>query len=136
MSCLVYIPRDRYTTVVRLAMQDILVREFGGISIDYTARVSESPWAVVHFTVRLPDTPGRRTIDTSEANRIRIQALLTDASRTWADRLLGAVRTGSIEQGIAEHYAEALPEEYKQVVVVPAEAINDIKRIESLRPDR
>ena len=134
-SCLVYIPRDRYTTVVRLAMQDILVREFGGISIDYTARVSESPWAVVHFTVRLPDTPGRRTIDTSEANRIRIQALLTDASRTWADRLLGAVRTGSIEQGIAEHYAEALPEEYKQVVVVPAEAINDIKCIESLRPD-
>ncbi len=54
-SCLVYLPRDRYTTAVRLEMQDILVRELGGVSIDYTARVSESPWAVVHFTVRLPD---------------------------------------------------------------------------------
>ena len=63
-SCLVYLPRDRYTTVVRLEMQDILVRELGGVSIEYTARVSESPWAVVHFTVRLPDgsrPPGRRS---------------------------------------------------------------------------
>ncbi|MEY2592119.1 MAG: glutamate dehydrogenase, partial [Acidimicrobiaceae bacterium] len=51
-SCLVYLPRDRYTTAVRLEMQDILVRELGGVSIDYAARVSESPWAVVHFTVR------------------------------------------------------------------------------------
>src|SRR5882757_2775149 len=48
-SCLVYLPRDRYTTAVRLEMQDILVRELGGVSIDYAARVSESPWAVVHF---------------------------------------------------------------------------------------
>ena len=32
-SCLVYLPRDRYTTDVRLARQDILVRELGGESI-------------------------------------------------------------------------------------------------------
>lgn len=58
-SCLVYLPRDRYTTAVRLEMQSILVRELGGESIDYSARVSESPWAVVHFIVRLPDAPPR-----------------------------------------------------------------------------
>jgi glutamate dehydrogenase len=33
-ACLVYLPRDRYTTAVRLQMQDILVRELGGVSID------------------------------------------------------------------------------------------------------
>ncbi|MBV8350266.1 MAG: NAD-glutamate dehydrogenase, partial [Mycolicibacterium sp.] len=69
-SALVYLPRDRYTTAVRLEMQDILVREFGGTSIDYTARVSESPWAVVHFTVRLPDDSPPAKIDTSEDNRL------------------------------------------------------------------
>ncbi|MFN8033699.1 MAG: NAD-glutamate dehydrogenase [Mycobacterium sp.] len=131
-SCLVYLPRDRYTTVVRLAMQDILVREFGGLSIDYTARVSESPWAVVHFTVRLPDSSTRQSIDTTEANRTRVQALLTDALRTWGDRLIGAARTGSIDQAMAEHYADALPEEYKQVVN-PIEAITDIGFIEGLQ---
>ena len=86
-SCLVYLPRDRYTTAVRLEMQDILVRELGGVSIDYAARVSESPWAVVHFTVRLPDGPHPQDIDTSLDNETRIQNLLTEAARTWGDRL-------------------------------------------------
>jgi glutamate dehydrogenase len=133
-SCLVYLPRDRYTTGVRLEMQDILVREFGGKSIEYTARVSESPWALVHFTVRLPDGRTGRAIDTSDANRTRVQALLTEAARTWADRLIGAVQTGSIDQAAAEHYASAFPEVYKQAVA-PLDAINDIAIIEELQDD-
>ena len=133
-SGLVYLPRDRYTTAVRLAMQDILMREFGGDSIDYAARVSESPWAVVHFTVLLPEGVAAGGLDTSEANRARIQDLLTEATRTWADRLLGAASTGAIEVGTAEHYTDALPEEFKQVVK-PVEAIADIAIIEGLQPD-
>ena len=82
----------------RLAMQDILVRELGGVSIDYTARVSESPWAVVHFTVRMPDSSRPQDVDTSVDNETRIQNLLTEAARTWGDRLMGAVKTGSIDQ--------------------------------------
>ena len=57
LSCLVYLPRDRYTTAVRNRMQDILLRRLGGASIDYTARVTESVLARLHF-VR-PDA-GRR----------------------------------------------------------------------------
>ncbi len=133
-SALVYLPRDRYTTVVRLEMQDILVREFGGASIDYTARVSESPWAVVHFTVRLPDDTRNAKVDTSEDNRLRVQALLTEAARTWADRLIGAVQSGSIDQEQAEHYADAFPEVYKQAVS-PFDAIADIAIIEGLQDD-
>ncbi|MBV9638991.1 MAG: NAD-glutamate dehydrogenase [Mycobacteriaceae bacterium] len=133
-SALVYLPRDRYTTAVRLGMQDILVREFGGTSIDYTARVSESPWAVVHLMVRLPDQSRPAQIDTSEDNRLRVQALLTEAARTWADRLIGAVQSGSIDQDQAEHYAEAFPEVYKQAVS-PLEAIGDIAILEALHQD-
>ena len=133
-SCLVYLPRDRYTTAVRLAMQDILIQEFGGDSIDYAARVSESPWAVVHFTVMLPAGAQVRTVDTSEANTARIQDMLTEATRTWGDRLLGSVPAGAIDAGTAEHYVDALPEEYKQVVK-PVEAISDIGIIEGLQPD-
>jgi glutamate dehydrogenase len=131
-SCLVYLPRDRYTTAVRLEMQDILVRELGGVSIDYAARVSESPWAVVHFTVRLPEGSRQRDVDVSLENEARIQDLLTEAARTWADRLMGAVKTGSITQAIAEHYAAAFPEVYKQAFA-PLIAINDIAIIEELQ---
>ncbi len=131
-SCLVYLPRDRYTTAVRLEMQDILVRELGGESIEYTARVSESPWAVVHFTVRLPEGSRPGSVDVSLRNEARIQDLLTEAARTWGDRLLGAVKTGSIDQAKAEHYSAAFPEVYKQAVG-PDDAINDIAIIEELQ---
>ncbi|MGV0992117.1 MAG: NAD-glutamate dehydrogenase [Mycobacterium sp.] len=130
-SCLVYLPRDRYTTVVRLAMQDILVREFGGVSIDYTARVTESPWARVYFTVRLPEGPDSRSIDASEANRIRIQELLTEAARTWSDRMLASA-SGVLDPEVAEHYAAVLPEDFKQAVK-PSEAIADIGFAEALQ---
>lgn len=130
-SALVYLPRDRYTTAVRLAMQDILVRELGGASIDYAARVSESPWAVVHFTVKMPDGSQRSDIDASSENEDRIQNLLTEAARTWADRLIGAVKSGSIAQGVAEHYATAFSEVYKQAFT-PQDAIGDISIIEEL----
>ncbi|OOK81073.1 bacterial NAD-glutamate dehydrogenase family protein [Mycobacterium kansasii] len=137
-SCLVYVPRDRYTTAVRLQIEDILVREFGGTRLEFTARVSESPWALMHFMVRLPEkddgvsAPG--SVDVSEANRLRIQALLSEAARTWADRLIGAAAVGSVGHNDAEHYAAAFSEAYKQVVS-PTDAINHIAIINELTDD-
>lgn len=134
-SCLVYLPRDRYTTAVRLQIEDILVREFGGTRLEFTARVSESPWALMHFMVRLPtDDPNPRPVDVSEANRTRIQALLSEAARTWGDRLAAAAPTDSVTHADAEHYASAFSEAYKQVVT-PAEAIDDIAVIKELSDD-
>ncbi len=132
-TALVYLPRDRYTTTVRLAMQDTLVRELGGTGIDYTARVSESPWALVHFTIRMPEDNLSTSVDTSEANRIRLQGLLTQTSRTWSDRLVSAVRPDSpIDRACAERYSVILPEVFK-TNVAPVDAIDDIARIEGLQ---
>ena len=52
MSALVYLPRDRYTTEVRLVMAGVLRRAFGVQDVDYTARVTESVLARLHFVVR------------------------------------------------------------------------------------
>nr|WP_280831904.1 NAD-glutamate dehydrogenase [Mycolicibacterium frederiksbergense] len=131
-SCLVYLPRDRYTTAVRLEMQHILVRELGGESIDYSARVSESPWAVVHFTVRLPDGSRSHSVDTSTENETRIQKLLTEATRNWGDRMTSAAAAAALNPAAVEHYASAFPDDYKQAVA-PADAITDIAIIEGLQ---
>ncbi|QUR68321.1 NAD-glutamate dehydrogenase [Mycobacterium spongiae] len=133
-SCLVYVPRDRYTTPVRLQIEDILVREFGGTRLEFTARVSESPWALMHFMVRLPDGGPRGSVDVSEPNRLRIQGLLSEAARTWADRLIAAAAAGSVGHADAEHYAAAFSEAYKQTVE-PTDAIADIATIEELTDD-
>jgi glutamate dehydrogenase len=131
-SCLVYVPRDRYTTAVRLQIEDILVREFGGTRLEFTARVSESPWALMHFMVRLPEKAA--PVDVSEANRVRIQGLLSEAARTWGDRLIGAAGTGSVAPDFAEHYAAAFSEAYKQAVT-PDDAIEHIGIINELTDD-
>ncbi|QLL05916.1 NAD-glutamate dehydrogenase [Mycobacterium vicinigordonae] len=144
-SCLVYVPRDRYTTAVRLQIEDILVREFGGTRLEFTARVSESPWALMHFMVRLPSEipasageKGEATpVDVSEANRVRIQALLSEAARTWSDRLIAAAAAlpqSTVAAADAEHYASAFSEAYKQAVT-PAQAIDDIAVINELVDD-
>ncbi len=131
-SCLVYLPRDRYTTQVRLKIEDILVREFGGTRLEFTARVTESPWALMHFMVRLPEYAA--PVDVSEDNRIRIQGLLSEAARTWTDRLIGAAADSSVEQADAEHYAPAFSEVYKQAVT-PDDAIDHIAIIKELQDD-
>ncbi|MEE6178539.1 NAD-glutamate dehydrogenase [Mycobacterium sp. 050134] len=134
-SCLVYLPRDRYTTQVRLQIEDILVREFGGTRLEFTARVSESPWALMHFMVRLPEYAD--AVDVSEENRLRIQGLLSEAARTWTDRLIGAAADlpgGPVSHADAEHYAAAFSEVYKQAVT-PGEAIDHIAIIKGLHDD-
>lgn len=131
-SCLVYVPRDRYTTAVRLQIEDILVREFGGTRLEFTARVSESPWALMHFMVRLPEDAG--PVDVSETNRMRIQALVSEAARTWSDRLIAAAPTGAISYADAEHYAEAFSEAYKSALT-PEDAIGHIAIINELTDD-
>ncbi len=40
-SCLVYLPRDRFTTANRLRIQQILLAELNGIGVDYTTREDE-----------------------------------------------------------------------------------------------
>ena len=52
LSCLVYLPRDRYTTAVRERIAGILKDRLGGDSLEYTARVSESMLARLHFVIR------------------------------------------------------------------------------------
>uniref|UniRef100_UPI002458038D NAD-glutamate dehydrogenase n=2 Tax=Nocardia cyriacigeorgica TaxID=135487 RepID=UPI002458038D len=137
-ACMVYLPRDRYTTAVRLEMQEILVRELGGVSIDYSARVSESELASVYFTVRMPEAEAGRQgelppeADTSEENRVRIQRLLDAASHTWDDHLDDAVSTSTVlDPGVVDRYADAFPEGYKQDFE-PARALADIARLEHL----
>ena len=131
-SCLVYLPRDRYTTAVRLEMQDILVREFGGVSIEYSARVSESPWALVHFTVKLPDGTRPQDIDVSSDNETGSRPCSPRRRAPGATGCSVRCRPVSIDQAQADHYATAFSEGYKQIVA-PLDAIADIAIIEDLQ---
>lgn len=128
-SCLIYLPRDRFTTQNRLRMQEILLRELHGIGVDYTTRVTESMLARVHFTVRTDpaDPPGQVDADV-------LAEQLADATKLWEDDFrLVLERTVGDEAAkrLFDRYAEALPEVYKDEYS-PFEAAKDLAKLELL----
>ena len=135
LSCLVYLPRDRYTTQVRERMQDILKSTMGADSIDYTARVSESVLARLHFVIRA--APGRILNDFDES---QLETRLADATRSWTDDFLVALHEQFGEETgsrLARTYGDAFPEAYKEDFT-PRVAAADVRRMEEVgdRADR
>jgi len=127
-SALVYLPRDRYTTDLRLKMQAILMEELQGVSADYAASLSESVLVRVHFIIRLaPHAP----VDYDEE---RIEARLAAATRSWRDDFADAMVAQCGEEQSVElsaRYAEAFPEAYKEAFPA-ATAVSDLRRLEDL----
>ncbi|WP_433558507.1 NAD-glutamate dehydrogenase [Pseudonocardia xinjiangensis] len=121
-SCLVYLPRDRYTTASRLRMADVLQRGLGGRSVDHTARVSESNLALVHFTVHTDAAAS----GFGDVDVVALQDELTEAARTWDDRLL----TQPDRAGFTT-LLPGVPEAYK-AAVAPQHAVEDLRRIAAL----
>ena len=85
LSCLVYLPRERFSTENRQRVQDILQEAFGGTSVDYTTRVSESVQARLHVVV-YTEQGAIPEYDVAE-----IEARLAAATRAWTDDLRDAL---------------------------------------------
>jgi glutamate dehydrogenase len=129
-SCLVYLPRERYSTQVRLRMQAILLDALGGTSVDDALRVADSVLARVHFVVRV-DADAITDVD-----RAALEERLVAATRTWDDDFSDAVqeRLGGADRAVADRYAGAFPEAYKEEFPA-AVAIDDLQRVEAVGPD-
>ena len=130
MSCLVYLPRDKYTTKVRLRVQEILRSALGGAQVDYSANVGESPVARLHIVVRAERGRGLVDVDAGELERS-----VAAAVRSWDDdlaeqavRQLGAARARTVLGTCGQQ----IPESYK-TDVPPSAAVSDLDRIHRMR---
>ncbi|NGN68316.1 NAD-glutamate dehydrogenase [Streptomyces sp. A7024] len=131
-SALVYLPRDRYTTTVRLRLIDILKEELGGTSVDFTAWNTESVLSRLHFVVRV--RPGTELRELTEADVNRIEGRLADAARSWTDGFTEALNAELGEERgteLAHRYAGAFPEGYKEDFT-PRIAVADLQHFERL----
>jgi glutamate dehydrogenase len=135
-SALVYLPRDRYTTGVRLRIIDILKEELGGTSVDFTAWNTESILSRLHFVVRVPQ--GTELPELSDSDKERIEARLVEAARSWADAFQDALNAELGEERTAEllrRYNNAFPEGYK-ADHTPRSAVADLVHIERLTEEQ
>ncbi|MGK5500431.1 NAD-glutamate dehydrogenase [Streptomyces sp. URMC 125] len=131
-SALVYLPRDRYTTAVRLRLIDILSEELGGSTVDFSAWNTESVLARLHFVVRVPQ--GTELAQLTHADVERIEARLAEAARSWADGFSEALVAELGEERAAQlvhRYAGAFPEGYK-ADFPPRAAVADLQHFEKL----
>ena len=131
LSCLVYLPRERFDTENRQRIEDILQEAFGGTSVDYTTRVSESVLARLHVVV-YTEQGAIPEYDVAE-----IEARLAAATRAWTDDLRDALseQLGEERAGpLFERYGEAFPGAYREDFSA-RQAVPDIERIERLDPD-
>ncbi len=128
-SCLVYLPRDRYNTTVRHRMEDLLREAFDASSVEHSARVSQAVLAMVHFVVRLP-----RGAPPPDVDLPALERRLVDATRTWDEDLADAAREELGEergQALARLYRGAFPAAYRERFPA-AVAVADLVRLVDL----
>ncbi|WP_406450713.1 NAD-glutamate dehydrogenase [Streptomyces sp. NBC_00876] len=134
-SAIVYLPRDRYTTGVRLRLIDILKEELNGTSVDFTAWNTESILSRLHFVVRV--APGSELPSLTDAEADRIEARLVEAARSWADGFQEALGAECGEERAAEllrQYGHSFTEGYK-ADHSPRAAVADLVHLEALKQD-
>ncbi|WP_035793411.1 NAD-glutamate dehydrogenase [Kitasatospora mediocidica] len=134
-SALVYLPRDRYTTRIRLRLMEILMAELNGAAIDYTVWSTESVLTRLHFVVRV--APGSELPELTESEIERIEAKLADAARFWMDGFNDQLHIELGEERAAElahRYANAFPDGYRADFTART-AVADLKQIESLQAE-
>jgi glutamate dehydrogenase len=130
-SCLVFVPRDKYTTAVRRKIEALLTDALGGISVDSAVQISESALARVHIIVR-----------TSEGARPRIsvekvEQRLAEIVITWSDRLREELdeRFGNGEgERLFKAYGHVFPAGYQEDTS-PKDACSDIRTMDDMLRD-
>lgn len=130
-TAMVYVPKERYNTILRQRTQQILARTLGSDEdVDFTTYFSESALARTQYTIRVQDSG-------QEINVKELEENLTEASRTWEDNLERLLVTGKGEARARElmrRYADGFSRAYKEDVL-PSVAIADIEQLEALDDD-
>jgi glutamate dehydrogenase len=127
-SCLVFVPREIFTTELCVAMQEVLMQSLEGVESSFSTFFSDSVLARIHFLIRINP---RSSI---EFDATKIEEKLIEIARSWSDELksLLILRFGEADANrFYLKYAKAFPASYTEYYKVNT-AISDIDQMELL----
>jgi len=130
-ACLVYVPREAYSTDLRIKCQQILVQAFDGAGVDFDVSLGEAALARIHFVVR------GRSETMPAVDRKELEARLAEAARRWHDQLRDALVDAEGEaRGLAlfKRWNAAFPADYRERVPARA-AVADARKLDTLTPE-
>jgi glutamate dehydrogenase len=130
-SCLIFVPRDRYNTELRQRFQRILIEAFNGSSSEFDVDLSAA--TLGRILMRIRTKPGEMA---AQPDLKALEQHLVEAMRRWEDDLHAALVERHGEERAAKLfriYERAFPAGYREEYPVQS-AVTDIEMIESLAP--
>jgi glutamate dehydrogenase len=127
-SCLIYVPRDGYSTALRRNFAAILEDALHAKVDSFNTQLDDAVLARVHFVLRSDTT-------LPEVDMAVVEQRLADAARNWSDKLTEALIAARGEEkalALGGVYANAFPSNYREAYPIAA-ALADIDRIEQVR---
>ena len=131
-TALVFLPRDRYTTQVRLRIQTLLTEVLGAESCDFSTQVNETALARLYFVLRPPKGSHLLAVDHAE-----VELSVVEATRSWAEDLQEALvkdhgdsEAARIDRAWTGGFSEAYVAD-----VAPRAAVADLSRLEAAIAD-
>jgi len=127
-SILVFVPRDRYSTEVRINIGTYLASVYEGRLSAWYVTYPEGPLARVHYIV------GRDKGETPTPPQEELEAAVADMVRTWSDSVRDALNKEFPPvqaRQLTERYALSFHGGYKEVYNAQS-AVSDIVKLETL----
>ena len=129
-SCLVYTPREKYETDLRIRMEKILEESFGGKCEAFYTVLDDSPLARVIYRITISDTSTNKKFDHK-----KIEEKLVETARTWNEKirqvLLDNYDTEREALHLADKYSGAFPTGYQEQSIT-MDAFYDVKKLEEV----
>ncbi|MCY9785535.1 NAD-glutamate dehydrogenase [Nocardiopsis sp. EMB25] len=129
MSCFVYMPRDEYSTRVRLDIQSALAEAFEGATMDHNVMVGAAPLARLYLVARAQHGQTLADID-----QVALEERVRQAARSWEtdfDTALTARFGPTLATELKDRYASGMNEAYR-VDNAPEVAATDVGELEEL----
>ncbi|MDD3763689.1 MAG: NAD-glutamate dehydrogenase [Nevskiales bacterium] len=127
-SCLVYLPRDRYSRELRDRIGHELMSVCNGLTQDRNTEFLREGLARIHFIVRT--APGT----TIPLTPREVESRLLAVTRSWRDQLRDVLRSGGVADSAALQYLDGFPLSYQETVA-PIDAAADTQYLAQLSDD-
>jgi len=122
-SCLVFVPRERYSRELREIVARELLAAFSGTGVDRNVEFLRGGFTRMHFIIR---TPSGTVVDFTAAD---LEQRLAHATRGWREQFREALG----DAALSAEYGEAFPLS-AQESLTPAEAALDARVLAALSP--
>jgi glutamate dehydrogenase len=108
-SILVYVPRDLYTTVLRVKLGNLFTQAFVADTVEFTPMLTDSPLARIHYILRANDRL-KEGVDLAQ-----LEAQVAQACKRWEDGVQSSLMGLGVRQaGELSAIAAAFPTAYRE----------------------